>query len=161
YIPAFALALGLGSVSAGLVTSVPLLVGALLQTLAPLGVRRLGSHRRWVVACVSLQASCYVPLAAAAMVGHASAAALFGIAGVYWGGSLASGPAWSAWVGGLVPARLRASYWSDRSRWCHLAVLAGIVASGALLRQERSDHGASLGVFAALFATAALCRVAS
>src|SRR5258705_11555452 len=102
YIPAFALALGFGSVTAGLVTSVPLLAGALLQTLAPLGVRRFGSHRRWVVACVSLQASCYLPLAAAAMAGHASAVVLFGVASVYWGASLAAGPALGAVGGGAL-----------------------------------------------------------
>jgi len=36
-------------VAAGLITTLPLLAGALLQLVSPAGVRRIGSHRRWVV----------------------------------------------------------------------------------------------------------------
>ncbi len=49
YIAAFALALGLGDIVAGIVASGPLLAGAVLQLISPWAVRRLGSHRRWVV----------------------------------------------------------------------------------------------------------------
>ena len=46
YLPAFALAVGLGEITAGLVASVPL--------------KRLGSHKRWVLLCVLVQLS-FVP----------------------------------------------------------------------------------------------------
>lgn len=49
YLPAFALAVGLGEITAGLVASLPLLVGGLMQTFSPLAIRRLGSHKRWVL----------------------------------------------------------------------------------------------------------------
>ncbi|QRK10080.1 MFS transporter [Archangium violaceum] len=48
YLAAFVLALGLSDVSSGLISSVPPLVGAALQLVAPWGVRKLGSARRWV-----------------------------------------------------------------------------------------------------------------
>jgi hypothetical protein len=47
YFPAFALALGMGEVGAGLIASIPLLAGGLLQLVTPHGVTRLGSRRRW------------------------------------------------------------------------------------------------------------------
>jgi hypothetical protein len=51
YVPAFALASGLGAVVAGLAATVPMLAGACLQMVTPAAVRRLGSYRRWVVLC--------------------------------------------------------------------------------------------------------------
>ena len=69
YLPAFALAVGVGEVAAGLLASVPPLAGAVLQLASPVAVRQLGSHRRWVVVCAVTQALSFVPLIAAALVG--------------------------------------------------------------------------------------------
>jgi len=44
YIPAFALALGLGPVAAGMTASVPVLAGAIFQLITPLAVARLGTN---------------------------------------------------------------------------------------------------------------------
>ena len=52
YLPAFALALGMPPVLAGLLGTTPLLAGGLLQLLAPRAIARQRSLRRWVVACV-------------------------------------------------------------------------------------------------------------
>jgi hypothetical protein len=46
YPPAFVLAVGLGEIMAGLIASVPLLAGGLMQLASPAGVRILGSHKR-------------------------------------------------------------------------------------------------------------------
>ena len=46
--PLFALALGKGDAVAGLVATVPQLVGAVLQLCAPWGIARVGSPRRWI-----------------------------------------------------------------------------------------------------------------
>ena len=62
YIAAFALALGLGDIVAGIVASGPLLAGAFLQLVSPYAIRRLGSHRRWVVLTAGLQAASFIPL---------------------------------------------------------------------------------------------------
>jgi len=161
YFAAFALAVGLGSVTAGLVTSVPLLVGSLLQLAAPAAARRAGSQRRWVVACVSVQAAVYVPLAVAACMGGVPVAALFGLVSLYWGASMAAGPTWSGWVGNRIPARLRASFWAERSRSGHAAILLALVASGAALHHWAPARSRGLLVFALLFACAGLCRFVS
>src|SRR5882672_4659761 len=72
YIAAFALALGLGDIVAGYAASGPFFAGAILQLVSPWGVRRLGSHRRWVVLCALLQAASFIPLCAAALYGSLS-----------------------------------------------------------------------------------------
>jgi MFS family permease len=160
YVPAFALALGMTAVAGGLVSSVPLLGGALLQLAAPWGVRRFGSYRRWVTRCVVVQALCYTPFAIAALRGAAPAAAIYAVAMIYWASGMAAGPAWNAWVGGIVPERMRAPYWARRTRWAHASLLAGLLLGGAVLQTCGARPG-RLWPFALLFAFAAACRLLS
>lgn len=160
YLPAFALAMGLSEVTAGLIAALPLLGGAVLQLAGPLAVRRLRSHRRWVVLCAVVQAASFAPLVVAALMGSIHAAWLFLMATIYWGAGLATGPAWNTWVSTLVPARIRPTFFANRSRMAQAAVLAGVVGGGlALHAGEIRDR--ELLVFAGLFLTAGLCRLLS
>ncbi|MDX1650620.1 MAG: MFS transporter, partial [Myxococcota bacterium] len=160
YVPAFVLALGLGASAAGLIATVPLLAGALLQTVTPFAVRHLGSYRRWVVACAVLQGLALLPLAGAALRGEASVLVLFAVVSAYWGFGMATGPAWNAWVGALVPPRLRARFFARRQRLAQAALLAAIAAAAVGLDLGRTA-GAELGAFAVLFVLAALARMVS
>lgn len=157
YVPAFALAVGLGEVVAGLVATVPLLAGALLQLVSPLGVRRVGSYRRWVVGCARLQALCFAPLALGALVGRFPVAALMLCCSAYWGFGMAAGPAWNAWVPRLVPLALRARFFARRSRTAQVALLVAIIGAGLALDRGRA-HDSELRVFALLFAAACAAR---
>ena len=56
YLAPFAMALGRSDVTAGLITTVPMLAGAVLQLATPAAVGVLSSHKRWVVLCAGLQA---------------------------------------------------------------------------------------------------------
>jgi MFS family permease len=170
YLAAFVLAAGLGEVTAGLVASVPMLAGAVLQLVSPFAVRRLGSHRRWVVTCALLQSASFVPLAAMALGGEARRAWVFLAAAAYWGFGFATGPAWNTWVDTLVPASDRARFFARRSRWCQAAVLTGVLGGGALLEWGGARPAAILGstgatgaltLFGVLFVAAGLARSVS
>ncbi|MBN2491142.1 MAG: MFS transporter [Planctomycetes bacterium] len=160
YVPAFALALGLGGVETGLLASVPLIVGALLQVVAPRAIALVGSARRWVIGCATLQALSFVPLVWGALAGRLPAAGLFAIVAFYWAAGLASGPAWNVWMETLVPRRLRPRFFAVRSRFAHAAVLTGFLVGGVLLAAT-AHAGRPLVGFAALFAAAALARAVS
>ena len=160
YLVPFALALGIAAGQASLLATLPVLAGSLLQLVAPLAVRRIGSYRRWVVSCAALQALCFVPLVIAALVGHAKPVLLFGVGAAYWGFSLATGPAWNAWVATIVPARLRARFFARRARLAQLALLIGLVAGGYGLEWGKHD-GRVFVAFAGLFATACVARLVS
>ena len=69
YLPAFALAVGLGEMVAGAVSSLPLIAGGLMQLVSPTAVRLLRSHRSWVVLCASVQSLTFLPLVIAASTG--------------------------------------------------------------------------------------------
>lgn len=160
YLAAFVLAAGLGEVAAGLVATVPMLAGATLQLVSPFAVRRLGSHRRWVVLCASLQAASFTPLVVQALADDVSLALVYLSATAYWGFGFATGPAWNTWVGTLIPACERARFFAQRSRWCHAAVLTGLLGAGLLLEWGSADRN-RLGLFGALFASAGLARLVS
>jgi MFS family permease len=160
YLPAFALAIGLGEVAAGLLSSIPLLVGGAAQLLAPRGVRLVGSYRRWVVACASLQALAYIPLAAAAWTGAISVLALFAIAAVYWGMGMAAGPVWNVWIDATVPRSVLDRFLARRSRLTQGATFVAFLLGGAAL-QAATGGAHQLDAFVALFVLAGLSRVAS
>jgi len=157
YVPAFALALGMGNVTAGLVATLPMVVGAVMQLVTPFGVRRLDSHRRWVVACACLQGASFLPLIAAAYWGALSRTLLFATVSLYWAFGMATSPAWNTWVGTLVPAEMRARFFARRNRWAHAALLAGLVLGGAILEAGSREERAMLS-FALVFAVACAMR---
>lgn len=160
YFPAFVLALGMGEIASGLIASVPLLIGAILQLVSPAAVAWLGSNRRWVITCVAVQAASFLPLVLAAVWGRMPAAGVFGAVALYWAGGLGAGPAWNTWMETVVPFRVRAPFFAMRTRFGQAGTLLGFLAGGAAL-QYGKHSGQVLTAFAAIFAVAGLCRTFS
>lgn len=160
YLPAFALAIGLGEVATGLVTSVPILLGGLLQLLSLYALSWVGSYKKWIVAGILVQAIAFFPLIYSAMVGSISAWAFFAVASCYWGAGMASGPAWNAWISHIVPSRIRSHYFAKRTRVIQLATLGGFLAGGWLLQTTKAWDLVLYG-FATIFMIAGLARFAS
>lgn len=158
YFPAFVLALSSNQLACGLVTSVPLVMGAALQMIAPAALARLGSYRRWVCACAVVQACSFLPLLAAALWGAMPVPVVFGVVALYWAAGMGAGPAWTSWVDTLTPQPLRARYLAFRTRVGQAGTLLGFAAGGALL-QWGSRHDRGLAVFAVLFGAAAVARL--
>jgi MFS family permease len=160
YLSLYALALNFDDTIAGWITTIPLLSGAMLQLITPWAVKKLGSHRRWVVGCVTVQGLSFIPLIISSIVGGLPAWALFAIASVYWGAGLAAGPAWNAWVTGIVPAEQRSPFLARRTRLGQFSLLTAIIAGGLALEQGKK-YGVELQVFTGLFAVAGLSRLFS
>lgn len=160
YLPAFVLALGMGEVLAGLIVTIPMLTGSILQLAAPWACQRLGSHRRWVAACALLQATVFLPLVAAAVLGRIPTVAVFLAASIYWAAGLATLGPWNTWVDAIVPGSVRASYFARRTRFTQAGTLVGFVGGGLAL-QAGAAWGQPLSAFACLFLVAAACRYAS
>ncbi len=160
FLPAFALAVGLGEVTAGIVGSVPLMAGGLLQLISLWALSRGFSPKWWVVLSAGLQSLAFVPLIWAAYRGSVSGPVLLAIASFYWAAGLASGPAWNSWIERIIPKQMRANYFAKRTRASQLATLFGFVGGGVLLQVGR-QNGWLLMAFAALFATAFASRVIS
>jgi len=163
YVPAFALAAGHGDAAAGLVATLPMCAGALLQLVTPYGVARLRSHRRWVVLAATGQALAFVPLCVGALRGEIGLAWIFLAAAAYWGSGMAAGPAWNTWVDDLVPTRIRPRFFAARNRAQQAMLLLGLATGGTLLHWQggHSRSGEAFAVYAALFAAAGAARLLS
>lgn len=160
YMPAFVLALGMGEVASGLIATVPLMAGGVLQLASPFGVRLLGSHRRWAAASAATQASMFVPLVLGSWRGSMPGFVVFTLATLYWASGMAIGPAWNVWVEKLVPRAVRPRYFARRTSAAQLGVLAGLLAGGIILDRV-SDAAYPLIGFAVLFAIAGTSRYVS
>jgi MFS family permease len=160
YLPAFVLAISSSQVACGLVSTVPMVIGAVLQLCAPRAIRHLGSYRRWVVLAAVAQALGFLPLLAAAIVGSMSVTTIFLVVAVYWATGMGGGTAWNAWAGTLVPERIRGPYFAWRTRFTQLGIMLGLAAGGILL-QLGKGWGWLPGAFAAIFLTATISRMFS
>jgi MFS family permease len=161
YFGAFALALGTGETFAGLVATLPMLAGAALQLATPGFLAKQRSYKKWVLACVSLQAvSLLLMPLAAFFTGSLAATCIFAAATFYWAGSQASGPAWNTWVEELIPRRLRARFLAFRARVSQACTLAGF-AFGGLALQTGKSNGWLLAAFAGIFFIGSSCRFLS
>jgi MFS family permease len=160
YLPAFALALGYGSVTAGLVATLPMLAGALFQLATPAAVGLLGSHRRWVVLCAALQALTFIPLIVGALAGQLALELVYLTAALYWGLGMSTGPAWTAWATTLVPKSIRPRFFAQRARASQASLFIALVVGGLLLDRGRAD-GWPMAAFALIFSLALGSRVLS
>jgi MFS family permease len=160
YLPAFALALGMGETSSGLIASLPVVVGGILQLFSMRAMKWLGTEQRWIVACAIVQACAFIPLVIAAIHGTISLPILMVIASVYWTCGLASGPAWNTWMDSIVPATIRANYFSRRSRLQQSCTLVALIASGLMLQTAQSGQWLMIG-FATLFTLSSIVRFVS
>lgn len=162
YFGAFALALGLGSAGAGLMVTLPVLLGSMLQLVTPWGVLRLGSHKKWIVSAIFIQVGCLLllPLAGLASIKAVATIIAFGAATLYWAMQFTAGGPWNTWMEELVPLRVRTRFFACRQRTSQICLLAGF-AIGGLALQFGKAIDAELIVFAAIFLTAATCRAVS
>ena len=160
YLPVFVLVLSGSQLACGLVSTVPLVIGAVLQLSSPWLMRKCGSYRRLVSLCALIQAVAFLPLLAAAVTGHMHVVLVFALVAVYWATGLGSSGPWNAWMETLVPSRVRARYFAWRSRTCQWGIALGFVAGGAAL-QLSGRWGIPLAVFAVLFSMAAASRFTS
>ncbi|WP_047813172.1 MFS transporter [Rhodopirellula islandica] len=160
YFSAFALAVGLSETASGLVASIPLLVGGVIQLVSLKAIAWIGGYRRWIVAGAVLQSLAFLPLAYAAWTGSLSIVMFLLIASVYWAAGLSTGPAWNTWIEQIVPVAGRARFFSKRSRLQQICTFSGLMVAGLVL-QWTSQEGIALTGFAGLFFVAAVLRLMS
>lgn len=156
----YVLAAGHSAVASGLITTVPLFIGALLQNLAPTALARVGSVRTWSVSMAALQAVCLLLLGVGAAFTTLPLWALFGLVSLYWAAGWSVGPAWNTWMDSVIPARLRARFFARRNAFCMLIQWATMMSASGLLLWAQ-DNDIALGAFCALFVLAGSARLYS
>ena len=160
YLPAFALAVGIRPVLAGLVATAPLAAGGALQLLAPRAIAKTPSLRRWTVICMVVQAIAFVPLIVLALHGGHAEGIVFGAASLYWAAGMGANAGWTPWMSRVVPARVRSRFFARRSGVVQGAMLVGLVGAGMSL-QAAGGGRVLREVYAGMFVVAMLARLGS
>lgn len=157
YFGAFFIAANVGNFQIGLLATVPILLGSLLQLVTPWGIRRMGSYRAWSVLTAGLQGFSLLLMGALCWLQQTSFWPLLAMLMLYWGSSLAVGPAWNTWMEFVIPRRIRARYLSRRMRVNQACLLLGVFAGGMMLQSGLP----SLSVFAGMFCLGGGLRLVS
>lgn len=160
YFAAFALWMGLGDVFAGLLTTVPLIFGGVLQLFGPYGIRFFKSVKKWVIFCALLQGFAHVPLAVAAILGKITHPQLLFVVVIYWAAGLAGGPAWNYWIGQMVQRETLRGFFATRNLLNQICALVAFVCAGYGLHLMDLQDQVHLG-FMGLFILAGLFRCLS
>jgi MFS family permease len=150
FFPLFILDLYGAEVASGLIATVPLLLASVLQLLAPVLVKRLGSYKRVIVLTAVVQALACPLLAGIALAGHAPVWLTFVAATIYHCGAIVGGPPWTAMMSIIVPGPIRANFFARRLRTLQIGAVAAVVAGAALLDASPRIVGAAAGVIPAL-----------
>ena len=160
YLVAFALKLQMGEVNSGLLATLPLVFGALIQLISPYGISWVGSHKKWVLFCASIQCLMFLPLIQFSFFGTHSFLALLTVITLYWAAQLAAGPAWNFWMGELISEQESAHFFSVRTRLMQMGIFLGLILGGLILNY-RPFAVSDLRVYGFLFAVALVARMAS
>lgn len=160
YLPAYSLSIGMGEIFAGVLASMPIVSGAVLQLITPRGLQRVQSHKHWVVASSLLQSLTFLPLIYFSTTRAPDFWTLFLILTLYWGSGFSSGLAWNYWMGRLVQVEEGNRYFSKRARISQIGILLGLIGGGVALH-NKVEIGPFSSVFTLLFVFAASCRLIS
>lgn len=157
---AFAIYLQASMSQLGLLTGLPQLFGAILQFFA-VWLGNIFSRKNIIVLTATVQG---VGLLAMSLLGvikpHNSVWLFIGLAALHHGLLNLILPHWRAWMGNLVPARRRGSFFAARTRITMLSSLVVFLLGGALLSLTDDYDIAWLG-FSILFLIAAIGRFVS
>jgi MFS family permease len=161
YINAFAVFLGASAVQIGWLVALPQLLGSIFQILT-IWLGQFIHRHRLIVAGASLQVLALIAIVLIAIPGWFAQpldGLLFIIIFYHIGSNLVL-PHWRAWMGMLVPDRLRGRFFSRRTRIAMFTSFMAFIIGGALLAASDKWSITWLG-FIALFSTAAYGRLLS
>jgi hypothetical protein len=156
---AFFIAANISNFSIGMLATLPLLTGSLLQLGTPWGIRWMGSYRVWSVAGSVVQGASLVALGILSGLDAVTFEFAFLALVFYWGSSLAIGPAWNTWMEFVIPKRVRTKYLSSRMRVCQICLLIAVCVAGLVLHSNSIQ--ARQEIFSVLFFAAGLFRLVS
>lgn len=161
YLSAFALFLQASTPQIGLLSSLPPLLGSLIQPVSA-WIGRLTGHRKAIVLVgAGVQAMAWLPIMLLPLIFPRHAPALL-IASVvlYQCGAQLAAPQWSSMMGDIVPVRRRGRFFARRTRIVSLMTFLALTLGGLVL-QTFSDRGQTLQGFVLLFGAALMARLVS
>lgn len=145
FIVPLALFHGFGGVEIGLLAALPILAGALLQSMSGTFISLFRSRRRMVLFFVSMQILAF-PLFMLGIIYDTGSFVLFlAVCVLYWGAGIALNPAWASWMTSLSRGIRREVYFARRSQFSSVFMLLSMLAGGFLMRHFQHHQLAGRG----------------
>ena len=161
FFPAFAVFLMASNIELALLTSVPLLLGSLVQLFSDDLLKRLRSRKKLVSRMALLQGLMYIPILLVFFLKEQKVSYLILFACLYWIFGMILSPAWNSWMGDLVNEKKRGSYFGKRNKITGSASFLSYLAAGYILSLYPSDRGAEYLGFVTIFLLAMSSRIFS
>ncbi len=130
FLGALAVELGHEGAALALLTTLPLVVGALAQLASPVLARRVGSPEKLVVFAAFGQALSHVLLLAVTLSGTSALLPLLGAKIAFWMTGSIIGPAWGAWITDLTRGVDRSTWLARRTGMVHASLLIAFLLGG-------------------------------
>ena len=163
YLLPFALFLQASNLQIALISSLPILLGAISQLFGVIGSEHFSSRLRFITMCVTVQASVWLPISLVYyLLGPCSGSvwALITLASVYFIAGNLGAPAWNSLIGDITPTEARGRFFGLRNERGAVMTLLAMLGAGVTLEMASSYGNRSVGFFL-LFCAAFLSRMAS
>ena len=133
FFAAYALHLGHSELKAGILATAPIVIGGLLQMLAPFGINAIQSFEKWTLTGVLFQSLIFILLIIFGQIIGQNFYLLFCIVTLYWSLALAISPSWNSWISSLLKPEEIRSFFSNRNIIISFGTLSGLCFSGLIL----------------------------
>ncbi|MBN1176005.1 MFS transporter [Candidatus Woesearchaeota archaeon] len=145
YVVPFALRLGASSGQIGLLSSIPSFLGSLFQLLSAKITDKYENRKRIVLTFVLLQALTFIPLFILPVITK-NFWVLAIIFTIYLSFGNIAAPAWSSWLGDVIPMNERSKYFSLRNRITIIFLFSSVLISGLILNFLEDNIWVGFGI---------------
>lgn len=147
---AYALHLGFSQLESGMLVTVPIVIGGILQIIAPYGIDKLGSYKTWTVVGVFFQSIIFLLFVFFETELASSFNLFLFFVSLYWALSLGITPSWNSWISALLPSESIRPFFSVRNIVLSVGTLMGLLFSGLML-QFAPDQIVGISKFSLIF----------
>lgn len=163
YLSAYAIFLGATAMEAGLVTTLPPLIGSLLLLALLNRIERAQSRARTLSYLSACQALLWIPIALLSFMpqhGETIILLLILLSTFHYGITALLSPIWNSLMGDIVPADIRGTYFGQRNKIVLLSGLVSTTAAGVIL-QYFEDFQITKWGYLLIFFAACIARFGS
>lgn len=136
YFAAYSLHLGHSELQAGILVTVPIVVGGFIQMFSPFGINKVKSYKNWTVTAVFIQSLLFLGLIFFDTSIKEHYSLLFVAVTIYWSLALSSSPSWNSWISSLLKADEIRGFFSTRNVILSIGTLSGLCFTGLLLHSN-------------------------
>lgn len=160
YFSAYLIWMHANSFELGLVMTLPVLLGSLVQIYTTHFVEFFGSRKRFIVWMAGLQGLCHLPLLIVSKFDHKVFWAIF-IITIYQTLFRLHVPAWNSLMGDHVQEKKRGEYFGFHKRISNIFILISSIISGVMMLHYQKSPQTVFTGFCAIFSVAFLGRMVS